>query len=136
MSNKPNKNKNSFSVLNAFRSLSNIIRSSYLLSSIIPGYLWMKSITSKALYPCSYNNWDKSSILMYSSRVGGQCVFWLTSSPPSSEHPSSRSKKLGWICINVSSAYRCQFLVRIINSGSTPQEISGNFYLETGEWRR
>jgi hypothetical protein len=37
------------------------------------------------------------------------------------------------VCINISSAYRCQFLVRIINSGSTPQEISGNFYLETGD---
>ena len=40
------------------------------------------------------------------------------------------------VCIDISRVYRCQFLVRIKNSRSTPQEISGNFYLETGNWRR
>jgi hypothetical protein len=35
------------------------------------------------------------------------------------------------VCIQVSDLYRCQFLARFTNSGTTPQEISGNFYLET-----
>ena len=35
------------------------------------------------------------------------------------------------VCIPVSDLYRCQFLARITNTGTTPQEISGNFYLET-----